>query len=294
MLAKILSQKHGFQCTVLFAVDPTTGIINPNFQKNIPGLEALARADVLIIATRFRQLPPEQLRIIADYLKAGKPVIGLRTATHAFTGDAETDGLKWKDFGLVVLGETWVNHHGKHKVEGTRALLEPSHANAAVLQGVKDIVVPTDVYGVTHLNAEARILLRGQVTSTLDPQAPAVEGAKNEPMMPLAWMRDYAIPGGKSGRAFCTTMGASIDLLSEDLRRLLVNVVCEFAGKPVPAHADVTVIDPYEPSFYGFVDAEAWVARGLKPEDFALGKTTRPFERVVVPAGFKAPSALLP
>ena len=159
---------------------------------------------------------------------------------------------------------------------------------------MKDIVVPTDVYGVTHLNPEARVLLRGQVTASLDPQAPAVVGAKNEPMMPLAWMRDYQVPGGKTGRAFCTTMGASIDLLSEDLRRLLVNVVHEFAGKPVPARADVGVIDPYEPSFYGFVDNEAWVTRGLKPEDFAMGKTTRPFDRVVVPAGFKAPSPLLP
>jgi hypothetical protein len=290
MLGKILSERHGFHCTVLFAVDPATGVINPTNQTNIPGLEALAQAEVMIIATRFRQLPPEQLRWVADYVKAGKPVIGLRTATHAFTGDAETDGLKWKDFGLVVLGETWVNHHGKHKVEGARAVIEPAHAEHPILRGVKDVFGPSDVYGVVHLNPEAQILLRGEVTASLDPSSLAVAGPKNSPMMPLAWVREYQVPNGKPGQAFCSTIGAAVDLLSEDLRRLIVNAVYDFAGKPVPAKADVRFVDSFEPSFYGFLDAEAWTARGLKPADLALGKATRPFERVAVPAGYKLPS----
>lgn len=286
MLAKILSERHGFHCTVLFAIDPATGIINPDYQTNIPGLESLAKADVMVIATRFRQLPPEQLRWVADYLKAGKPVIGLRTATHAFTGEAETDGLKWKEFGLAVLGETWVSHHGKHKVEGTRAVIERGHANEPVLRGVKSIFGPTDVYTVSHLQSDATVLLRGEVTATLDAASAAVSGAKNDPMMPLAWFRGYEVMGGKKGRAFCTTMGAAIDFLSDDLRRLLVNVVYEFSGKEVPAKADVHFVDSFEPSFYGFVDNEAWVARKLHPADFALGQATRPFARVVVPTGF--------
>jgi hypothetical protein len=287
MLAKILSERHGFHCTVLFAIDADTGIINPNNQTNIPGLEALARADVMVIATRFRQLPPEQLKPVADYLRAGKPVIGLRTATHAFTGDAETNGLKWKDFGLVVLGETWVNHHGKHKVEGARGVIEPVHADHPILRGVKDIFGPSDVYGVIHLNPEAQILLRGAVTSSLDPSSPAIAGPKNAPMMPLAWLREYQVPGGKAGRAFCSTIGAAVDLLSEDLRRMLVNVVYDFAGKPVPATGDVAFVDPFEPSFYGFLDNEAWTSRRIKPADFGLGKLTRPFDRVIVPAGYQ-------
>ena len=60
MLAKILSQRHGFHCTVIFALDPASGTINPNVRTNLPGLEALDHADLMIIATRFRQLPPEQ------------------------------------------------------------------------------------------------------------------------------------------------------------------------------------------------------------------------------------------
>ena len=83
-LGKILALHHGFECTVLFAIEPRTGIINPNYQANIPGLAALRTADLMVIATRFRNLPDDQMREIDDYLKLGRPVLGLRTATHAF------------------------------------------------------------------------------------------------------------------------------------------------------------------------------------------------------------------
>lgn len=105
MLAKILSQKHGFDCTVLFAVNPDGGYIDPNFQKNIPGTAVLDNADLMIIGTRFRQLPDDQLARFAAYLNAGKPVIGVRTATHAFTGSAMTGDFKWAEFGSRCWGK---------------------------------------------------------------------------------------------------------------------------------------------------------------------------------------------
>src|SRR5580692_5930423 len=83
-LAKILAQRHGFTCTVLFSIDPHDGTINPNRHDNIPGLEALRTADVLVILTRFRELPDDQMRHIVEYIDSGGPVVGLRTATHAF------------------------------------------------------------------------------------------------------------------------------------------------------------------------------------------------------------------
>src|SRR5688572_14553943 len=79
-LAKILARHHGFTCTVLFAIDPKDGTINPNVRDNIPGLEHLKGADLMIIFTRFRVLPDAQMKHIDDYLAAGKPVLGLRTA----------------------------------------------------------------------------------------------------------------------------------------------------------------------------------------------------------------------
>src|SRR5213595_1501074 len=83
-LGKILSQRHGFKCTVLFAIDPKDGLINPNVNDNIPGLDALKTADLMIIFTRFRNLPDEQMQHIVDYVESGRPIVGLRTATHAF------------------------------------------------------------------------------------------------------------------------------------------------------------------------------------------------------------------
>ena len=84
MLGKILAQKHGFDCTIIFSW--TDGYIDPNNQKGLRGLKALDKADLMIIGTRFRQPSQEEAVPITNFLNAGKPVIGFRTATHAFTG----------------------------------------------------------------------------------------------------------------------------------------------------------------------------------------------------------------
>src|SRR5204863_6817740 len=119
-LGKILARHHGFKCTVLFAIDPKDGTINPIVTNNIPGLEALKTADLMIIFTRFRDLPDEQMKHIVDYVESGKPIIGLRTATHAFnikkgkTYDKFSFNAKDGGFGRQILGETWISHHGNH------------------------------------------------------------------------------------------------------------------------------------------------------------------------------------
>src|SRR5208282_1966152 len=136
-LAKILAKHHGFKCTVLFAIDRKDGTINPNETTNIPGLGALKTADLMIILTRFRDLPDEQMKYVVDYLDSGRPVIGLRTATHAFNlkgsktyarysyNSKEWDG----GFGRQILGETWIAHHGNHGKQSTRGILVKEEAN---------------------------------------------------------------------------------------------------------------------------------------------------------------------
>ncbi len=128
-LAKILARHHGFTCTVLFAIGKD-GSIEPDRNDNIPGLEALRKADLMIIATRFRDLPDEQMKEIVDYVDSGRPVFGMRTATHSFNikgskkyarysyNSKEWDG----GFGRQVLGETWISHHGNHALESTRGI----------------------------------------------------------------------------------------------------------------------------------------------------------------------------
>lgn len=278
MLAKILSQHHGFRCTVLFAIDKQTGVINPYQIDNIPGLESLADADLCILATRWRVLPDDQLKPIYKYFQKGKPFIAYRTATHAFkTGDYA--GYDWANFGLNVIGENWHSHHGKHKQEGGRAVVVRENADHPILKNVSDIYTPSDIYGIVHLDEEAAtVLLRGQILASLDPSSPPVQDDRNSPMMPFAWVKDYTAPSGSQGQVFVTTGGAAVDFLSEDLRRLIINASCFLTSLEVPADADVDFVDPFEPSFFGFVEADHYRKRALKVEDFRLGSSASAFE----------------
>lgn len=275
-LGKILATHHGFKCTVLFAL-AQDGTVDPTIRNNIPGLEQLASADLMIIATRFRDLPDQQMKHIVDYLEAGKPVIGMRTATHAFNiSDHPTyarytfNSQDWPGgFGRQVLGETWVNHHGHHGVESTRGVIAPGMADHPILRGVKgpDIYGPTDVYTVNlPLPGDSRPLVLGQVLTGMDPQDPPVANQKNDPMMPIAWTKTYEIVPGKVGRAFTTTMGASQDLLSEGLRRLLVNASYWAMGleDDIPEKSNVDLVGKYEPTGFGFGQH----TKNMRPQDY--------------------------
>ncbi len=121
-----------------------------------------------------------------------------------------------------------------------------------------EIFGDSDVYGIANLDqAVATILLRGAVTESLDPASKNLEGPKNNPMMPLAWLREYTAPNGTTkGKAFCTTMGSSTDFADEDLRRLVVNAAFHLTGQKVPAKADVNYVDPFSPTFYSAIGAK--------------------------------------
>lgn len=291
-LGKILAKHHGFKCTVLFAIDPADGTINPMVSNNIPGLEALRDADLMIIATRFRTLPDEQMRHIDDYIHSGRPVIGLRTATHAFQfKDDSASKYKHYDFqsktweggfGRQVLGETWVGHHGHHKFQSTRAVPAEGMEDHPILRGCDDIWGPTDVYTVTlPLPSGSKPLLMGQVLEGMAPDDKPVVGeyvrkvrdrevrtTPNDPMMPVAWVREFTGRGGKTGRVFTTTMGAAIDLKSEGLRRLLVNAAywCLGMEKQIPPRAKADVVGDFDPGFYGLGDYR----KGMKPADYRM------------------------
>lgn len=277
-LAKILAKHHGFDCTVLYAIDPATGEITPNEQANIPGLEALRTADLMVIATRFRNLPDEQMQEIDGYLKRGRPVVGMRTATHAFnipTGRA-FHHYSWNQqgeampqgFGRHVLGETWIAHHGDHGKESTRGLVAPGAGGHPILRGINDgdIWGPSDVYAVRlPLPGDARPVIVGQVLSGMQPGSAPVVGKKNDPMMPVAWTKTYSVGGGPAGRVFATTMGAATDMVAAGTRRLLVNGCYWAVGLEarIPAAANVDLVGDFEPTPFRFNGAR----QGVKPAD---------------------------
>lgn len=277
MLAKILSKHHGFDTTVLFSWSEDGTYIDPSHAEGVVGWESLASADLLIIGTRFRVFTPETLQHLGAFLNAGKPVVGIRTATHAFRGEQKMGTVSASQWGLRIFGETWVGHHGRHKVEGTRAVVEKGREKHPVLNSVRKIFTPSDVYGVKHLTRKDTVLLRAAVTESLVPSSKEIGGIRNDPMMPLAWLHSYEVPeGGRTGRSLCMTMGASVDFLSEDLRRLLVNGVYHLLDLEVPKRAEVSFVDPFYPSFYGPWKGEAakvWRERALVAEDFGLGRS---------------------
>jgi type 1 glutamine amidotransferase len=274
MLAKILAKHHGFKCTVLFAMDDD-GTINPKRVNNIPGLETLKTADLMIIFTRFRDLPDEQMKHVVDYVQSGRPIIGLRTATHAFFLKSKTYQGTWpKQFGREVLGENWVNHHGAHGKESTRGIIAKEMAEHPILRGIKDgdIWGPTDVYTIKlPLPGDSKPLVLGQVLAGMKPTDKPVTNDKNNPMMPVAWVKTYTGTSGKAARVFTTTMGASTDLQSEGLRRLVVNAAYWTLGMEdkigktdkVSQKSNVDIVGEYKPLPFGF----GGFKKGVKPAD---------------------------
>jgi hypothetical protein len=105
--------------------------------------------------------------------------------------------------------------------------------------------------------------------------------------MPIAWTRVHANDAGNRNRILTTTMGAATDLVNEGLRRLVVNGVYWGLGLEVPARADVRLVDPYAPRKYGFRGQRF----GLKPADYALGKTVPEGDTPPPPPPKKAPAA---
>ncbi len=297
MLAKILSQRHGFKCTVLFALD-ADGTINPDNQKSLPDSQALDSADAIVMGLRFRNWLDADMQRFVSAFERGVPLIALRTSTHPFNFPAESKWAKYSynarapwpgGFGKHVIGETWVSHWGRHKFEATRGVAEPAAKDDPLLRGVTEVFGDSDVYEA-YPPADAKILMRGLVLKGMNPADAPAESMKkrandkqeqglNSPAMPIAWTRTFTHESGKTNKIFTTTMGAATDLENESLRRFVVNSVFWATGLTIPAKADVAPVDPYTPRKYGFKGYRYQ----LKPSDYALGKT--------VPVGGTPPPA---
>jgi hypothetical protein len=277
-LAKILTRRHGFDTVCLFAIDPKSGEINPNQSDNIPGLENLADADLMVLFTRFRKLPDEQMERVVKYVQSGRPIVAMRTSTHAFQlpGNSKFAKYSWQSkewdggFGRQVLGETWITHHGLHAVQSTRGILAEGAKEHPILRGIADgdIWGPTDVYGVRlPLPGDSQPLVLGQVLKGMKPTDEPATSKQNDPMMPIAWVKSFQSDSGKSARIFTTTMGASQDLLSEGVRRMLVNACYWGVGleDKITAESDVSLVGEFKPTPFKF---DGYV-KGKKPTDYA-------------------------
>ena len=271
-LARLVAQRHGFKCTVLFTVDRTNGVIVPGASW-LPGTEALTNADAAVFFLRFLDLPAEQMQPIVDFLARGGSVIGLRTATHSFQipksspfarfaynygGDDYAGG-----FGRQVLGETWAGHYGKNHSQSTRLIVIPEQAEHPVLRGVKDPWVQAGAY-FTKPMPDSTVLALAQPLNGMQPDAPA--DASKAPT-PGVWVRTYTGSAGATGRVFTTTYGASEDLLNEGFRRMLVNACFWVTGleQQIKPDAAVDFVGPYHPATFNFNGYR----RGVQPAELS-------------------------
>lgn len=280
MMAKILAVHHGFKCTVLFATNKETGLIDPLTVDNIPGLEVLKTADLMVMFLRFRELPDSQMKHIIDYTNSGKPIIGLRTSTHAFnyTKNKNSPYAKYSfnngrfkgGYGRQVFGETWINHYGHHQVESTRGVIADGMENHPIVKGIDDIWGESDLYGLTTLHGDCVPLVMGVVLQGMKPTG---KPNTKKPPVPVAWTKTYTGDNGKTARVFTTTMGHSFDFLSEGFRRLLVNACYWSMGMEdkIPARSNVNYVGQYKPSRIGFGKYK----KGLKASDHALKSTKK-------------------
>ncbi len=274
-LAKILAVRHGFKCTVLFAINKDDGTIDPATKDNIPGLQALQTADLMVIFLRFRELPDEQMKYIIDYVNSGKPIVALRTSTHAFryTKNLNSPYAKYsfqsKDpeggFGRLVLGETWAGHYGRHNKESTRGVVAKGMENHPIVRGVEDIWGPSDVYNITTLQGDCQPIIMGVVLSGMSPDD---KPNPEKPPKPVAWIKTYTGSAGKAARVFVTTMGHAGDFFSEGFRRLLVNACYWALGMEdqIPEKANVDFVGEYNPNPIGIGRHK----KGIKPGDLRL------------------------
>jgi hypothetical protein len=263
MLARLLSARHGFHATVLFAlhdglVDPTqktrpddSGVIH-----ELPGLAHLERADLLVWFTRFLTLRDEDLAHIDRYLDSGKPLIGIRTANHGFLGNwtYEVGGRKVR-FGDDVLGGTFRDHHGGWHREATRGLIVEANADHPVLRGVRDVFGPSDVYRTypegEALPAGCTALLLGQPLRSLERDA---EPNTDKEPLPVAWVKTWTGNADRAARVFHVTMGSARDFQCDDLRRLFLNATLWCLGREADIVPDLRVdlVGDYAPLPSGF------------------------------------------
>ena len=265
LLAQLAERELGARTRVLYAVD-SQGVVNPNVNDNIAGLEALDSADMMVLFLRWRKLPAEQAQHILDFAESGKPMAGFRTTTHTFKYEDSTRMHLNNDWPTAVFGQQWIVHHG-HFDDGhdplTRVEVIPEASENPILNGVAGFPAYSWLYhvdgGEWNINPKTRHLLRG--TSLRSKQEAAGKLDEYPLTNPVAWTNDY-----KGARIFFTTLGHPYDWKNENMRRLALNGISWALDRDIPEGGyDPTIIGSYEPNNSGFGDK---FKAGLRPADF--------------------------
>jgi type 1 glutamine amidotransferase len=246
MMALILANHHGMTPITLYAVNDKNER-DPHGQ-SIPGMQLLRDADVAVFYMRWRALPQDQLDEIIKYAQSGRPMIGLRTTSHAFKYDGPPND-KWNaEFAERWFGQSWISHYGHNN--STLARIVPEQTKHPILRGVDDeLWVHSWLYVQNkdddRLADDVTVLMEGDAIRGTEPG-----GEKFGNVEPLAWTREIKRDDGQVQRTFYASLGHPRDFENEDVRKLLVNAIYWSLGREaeIPASgAKVDIIGEYNP-----------------------------------------------
>ncbi len=210
-------------------------------KNNFPGMaEAVKSADLVLVSVRRRLPPKEQLDALRQHVTAGKPLVGIRTACHAWTlRDAKQNAAaaakgqaSWLEFDPEVFGGHYTGHHGNGPK--TKISVADGAKEHPILLGVAgggilppDFVGNGSLYKVAPLAASTSPLLFGTVDG--------------QPAEPIAWTN---LAGGKRARAFFTSFGHEADFQNAAFRKLLVNGIFWALEDPYAVGQDIDELLP--------------------------------------------------
>jgi type 1 glutamine amidotransferase len=190
-LQDYLEKHHAVKCTRAFARSET----------DLPGLENLDTCDVAVLFTRRLKLEGEQLERIKKYCLSGKPLVGIRTASHAIQ--------TWLDLDREVFGGDYKNHYKEGPLTDVK-IVEAAKAHPT-LKGVTPYQSAGSLYTNPAVAKDAEVLLTGTIPGNTEP---------------IAWTRMY-----KGGRIFYTSLGHPKDFEERSYLRLISNAIFWTAGR---------------------------------------------------------------
>lgn len=260
MLGKILERELNCEVRVCYSLD-SLGFIDPNNVHHIAGLEALDSADLMVLFTRFRALPDNELQHILDYAESGRPMVGFRTATHAFRYQEDSTKFYLNDeWPIKVFGQKWITHHG-HFEDGHGALTDvqiiADKEGHPMLNGVQAFEAFSWLYHVDggdyELYGDSDPLLIG---TSLRSNHEADDRLDEFPLTnPVAWTKTYTGNSDKTSRVFFTTLGHPYDFKIESMRKLALNGIFWAIGieDKIPENGvNADFVDEYDPNNSGF------------------------------------------
>jgi type 1 glutamine amidotransferase/nicotinamidase-related amidase len=208
-------EPRGIHCTFVTA--------DPADRNHFPAIAALREADLLVVSARRRVLPPAEIAEVHAYLESGRPLVGIRTASHAFQGKTLTDeNAAWRQFDVEVLGAHYLGHYGNKTPTGSVATvyqIAPDAASQPILAGIDhgELRSPASLYKNHDLAPSATVLMTGHVDGQSEVE-------------PIAWTNNY-----HGSRIFYTSLGGYDDFQTAAFGRLLLDAIYWGLDRQVPA-----------------------------------------------------------